>query len=101
MKVVFTEQSLISLQEAFDFLLEQRHLSSEKAHQFIDHILDRTNELEQYPELGQIEDFLSHLKMGHRRIIEGHIKIIYRIEKETIYITDFFDSRQDPNKMKA
>lgn len=37
----------------------------------------------------------------HRRIIEGHYKIIYRVEGQAIYITDIFDSRQDPNKMKG
>ena len=44
---------------------------------------------------------LKDLKEGHRRIIEGHFKIIYKIEKETVYITDFFDSRQSPEKMKG
>jgi len=39
--------------------------------------------------------------MNHRRAIEGHFKIIYRVEGETIYVTDFFDSRQDPAKMKG
>jgi len=32
---------------------------------------------------------LAKLQKGHRRIIEGNFKIIYRIEDEVIYITDF------------
>ena len=45
--------------------------------------------------------FLEHLGLGHRPIIEGHFKIIYKVEGEYIYITDIFDSRQDPDKMKG
>lgn len=101
MKVVFTEQSLISLQETVDFLNQQIHLSKEKVQQIIEQILKRTEELENFPEAGQLEDLLSHLNMGHRRLIEGHVKIIYRVEGKFVYITDFFDSRQDPKKMKA
>ena len=31
----------------------------------------------------------------------GYFKIIYKVEKGAVYITDFFDSRQDPEKMKG
>ena len=31
----------------------------------------------------------------------SHYKIIYRVIGETIYITDIFDSGQDPDKMKG
>jgi len=41
------------------------------------------------------------LKEGHRRIIEGHFKIVYKIERDIIYITDFFDTRQDTGKIKG
>ena len=60
-----------------------------------DSILDRTEALNTLPYSGQIELTLEHLNLGHRRIIEGHCKIIYRVNEElqVIYITDFFDSR--------
>lgn len=45
--------------------------------------------------------FLEHLGLGHRRLIESHYKIIYRVVGEYIYVTDIFDSRQDPEKMKG
>jgi hypothetical protein len=51
--------------------------------------------------MGQKEKYLEHLGQSHRRIIEGHYKIIYRIEEEVIYITDIFDTRQDRTKMKG
>ena len=64
-------------------------------------ILDKTDSLPENPWKGQQEEYLSHLGKGHRRIIEGHYKIIYRVEGQAIYITDIFDSRQDPDKMKG
>ena len=38
---------------------------------------------------------------GHSAIVpnQNH-NIVYRIEKNTIFITDIFDSRQDPAKQK-
>jgi len=42
-----------------------------------------------------------NLGWHYRRLVEGHYKIIYRIEDEYIYITDIFDSCQDPDKMKG
>jgi plasmid stabilization system protein ParE len=51
------------------------------------------------PNTGQREEYLEHLGQSHRRVIEGNYKIIYRQEGETIFITDIFDSRQDPAKL--
>lgn len=51
--------------------------------------------------MGQKEEYLEHMGQSHRRIIEGYYKIIYRVEGETIYVTDIFDTRQDPARMKS
>ena len=48
-----------------------------------------------------MEEYLRHLNLGHRRIVTDHYKIIYRIEDQVIYITDIFDTRQNPGKMKG
>ena len=53
------------------------------------------------PLQGQEEPLLEHLRLEHRRLVVSHYKIIYRVEEECIYITDIFDSRQDPDKMKG
>jgi mRNA-degrading endonuclease RelE of RelBE toxin-antitoxin system len=53
------------------------------------------------PFIGQQEEYLAHLNKGHRRLIEGNYKIIYRVQDDVIYVTDIFDSRQDPAKMKS
>jgi len=90
---------LISLEEALEFIAPK--ISYEKLIEIRDEILDTVDTLLENPRKGQEEPFLAHLELGHRRIIEGHYKIIYRIIDEYIYITDIFDSRQDPEKMKA
>lgn len=101
MKVVYTDQSLISLEEALNFLIETKRLEHGKIIFIKDILFDRAESLRNHPHKAQLEENLQHLKEGHRRLIEGHFKIIYKVEGDTIYVTDFFDSRQDPVKMKA
>lgn len=99
MKLIYTEQSLVSLEETLAFIAQK--VSPEKLIEIRDRILDKSDTLLQQPLLGQKEPLLEHLGLGHRRIVEGHCKIIYKVVGEYIYITDIFDSRQDPDKMKG
>jgi toxin ParE1/3/4 len=99
MKIYFTEQSLASLQESLEFVSEK--ISAEKLQQIRNKILNATDVLLKNPKLGQPEEYLTHLNLGHRRVIEGHYKIIYRVKGQSIYITDIFDTRQDPKKIKS
>ncbi len=99
MKLVYTEQALVSLEETLEFYSTK--VSFEKLIQIRDQILDKADTLIKHPFSGRKEPYLEHLGLGHRRIIEGHCKIIYRVEGEYIYVTDIFDSRQDPDKMKG
>jgi len=98
-KLVYTDKAIESLQEVLEFLSPKVNL--EKLTQIRDEILDKADTLMKHPYLGQEEEYLEHLQMGHRRLVQSHYKIIYRIEGNTIYITDIFDSRQDPAKMKG
>jgi toxin ParE1/3/4 len=99
MKLFYTEQAVKSLQECLDFFPPE--VSLEKRLQIRDGILAKADKLLSKPRMGQKEEYLDHLGQSHRRIIVGHYKIIYRIEGEIIYITDIFDTRQDPSKMKG
>ncbi len=99
MKLVYTEQSLLSLEEALEFTAP--NVSYEKLIAIRDQILDTADSLLSQPLKRQTEPFLEHLDLGHRRLVEGHYKIIYRVVGECIYIIDIFDSRQDPDKMKG
>jgi plasmid stabilization system protein ParE len=81
--------------------LNQQDIPLSKIHEIITKLLNKTDSLGKNPFLGQKEEYLEHLDKDHRRLIEGHFKIIYRIEDDKIYVTDFFDTRQDPNNMKG
>lgn len=50
--------------------------------------------------IGAVEETLIELKQGHRYLVDGNYKIIYRQIDNKIYITDIFDCRQNPSKMK-
>lgn len=54
-----------------------------------------------HPGAGQVEEYLSAFGKEHRRWIVGDVKVIYRLGPDVLYVTDFFDSRQDPKKMKG
>jgi len=101
MKVIFTDQSLESLEDSVQFLLKEQTLPIEQVSKIIAQILENTNRLAITPLIGQREEYLDHLELDHRRIVVGHFKIIYRVESGIVYITDFFDTRQDPAKMKG
>lgn len=62
-------------------------------------IFTATNQLKRHPYSGQIEINLEELKEGHRYLVTGNYKIIYKEIKEGILITDVFDTRQDPVKI--
>ena len=99
MRLVYTEQALVSLEETLEFIATK--VSHEKLIEIRDRILDKADTLLLQPLKGQKEPFLEHLGFGHRRLVESHYKIIYRVVGEYIYVTDIFDSRQDPDKMKG
>lgn len=83
------------------FLLGDQNFSSEKVLGIRRLLLDRADSLAVNPYVGQYEEYLEHLEQGHRRLVEGSFKIIYRIEEEDVYITDVFDTRQSPSKMRG
>ena len=53
------------------------------------------------PLAGALESELEHLGAGHRRVIVGPFKIIYRLTANAVYVTDIFDTRRDPKRMKG
>jgi len=96
-KVVWSARSLKDLDRAHDLLIEK---SLKAANQTVESVLERVTQLEQFPESGAVEPSLSHRKKEHRYLVSGHHKIIYRIEKQTVFIVRVFDTRQNPQKLK-
>lgn len=82
MKLVYTEQSLESLQEALSFIALK--ITHKKLLEIRDRLLNAADTLLEQPLKGQREPFLEHLGLEHRRLVAGHYKIIYRVEGEYI-----------------
>jgi plasmid stabilization system protein ParE len=64
-------------------------------------VVKKAKLLRDNPQLGKEEKYLKDLGLGHRSlVIDKLYKLIYRISKSIIYITDIFDTRQDPDEMR-
>ena len=63
-------------------------------------IFDGTKPLIKQPLIGAIEENLIELGQEHRYVVVGNYKIIYRLIHDNVYITEIFDCRQNPQKMK-
>jgi len=101
MKVIYTDQAHDSLDDLSRFLLEGQGWTLEKLLELRTTILDKADSLKTTYNHYQQKEYLEHLGKNHKRAIEGYFKIIYRVEEKLIYVTDFFDTRQDPEKMKG
>lgn len=99
MKVKITDPAKDQLRRIYHY--HRRSGNGKKGRQIRKNVLEKARLLKDFPEMGQEEDNLKHLGLGHRYIpIKPFYKIIYLIIKPIIYITDIFDTRQDPDKMK-
>jgi len=99
MKVIITERSLYRLEDTLMFYIEDLGVPKEKVLEIKNKLLLKAKSLAISPYKGQYEPYLKKLKKGHRRLIEGNFKIIYRLDNEIVYVTDFFDSRKSPSSM--
>jgi toxin ParE1/3/4 len=97
MRLVITEPAKHRLREIHDYY--KTFVSKKIADKIKLGIIQKLKTLKDNPHIGQSEEHLEHLHLNHRRMVEGNYKIIYRIEKETIFVTDIFDARQNPDKI--
>ena len=97
MKVFWTKFALAELHNIYDYY--KINVSVLIANNIKNSILLSTRQLELQPLSGTPEVLLQHLNQGHRYIIRGNYKIIYRIQSKRIYVTDVFDTRQNPVKV--
>jgi toxin ParE1/3/4 len=99
-KVRYTPQSVRSLNELIHFYSQK--LPYDKVLKIQEHIVLKINTLEVNPFRDQVEFLLANIEKGHRRlVVSKYIKVIYLIRDDVIIITDIFDTRRDPNKMKT
>jgi toxin ParE1/3/4 len=97
-KVKWTSFAVIQLRTIYQYYKDSADTTV--ARRIKQHIISRANILKAHPQAGQIEETLAVLKQGHRYLVEGHVKLVYKKTGNTVYITDVFDTRQNPVKLK-
>lgn len=101
MRVIITDEAQQRLEKELNFLIQVRQVPESKALSLGKKLLRKAVSLSKQPNRGQEEPYLKTLNQGHKRLIEGDFKIIYLIEKDTVYVTNFFNTRRDPAAMKG
>ncbi|MCG8699965.1 MAG: hypothetical protein MI922_18060, partial [Bacteroidales bacterium] len=88
-KIYNFNTELIGEDEAFELVL--RILAK------VDFLTDK-----KFVKMGATDEELKHLKRQYKKLIEGYIKVTYRIstQKPMVYINRVFDTRQHPAKNK-
>ncbi len=97
MTVLYTAWAKQQLREIYTFYKEVGN--SKKGRKIRVAVNKKVLQLKDFPLLGREEELLSSLGQGHRYLVEGQYKIIYRIIESTVYVTDIFDTRRNPNQI--
>jgi hypothetical protein len=67
-KIIYTVQSYESLHESLRFLIENQGMPLEKVLKLRTKLLDKADKLTSHPQIGQLEEYLEHLNVSHRRV---------------------------------
>ncbi len=101
-EIVWTSRAVDDLENIYHFYTQL--IGEQKAFDLIMLIVDRVDRLsdERFVKIGAKDKEFDHLKRDYRKLIEGEIKITYRLSrsKPIVYINRIFDTRQNPSKNK-
>jgi len=100
LKIYWTDFAKSQLKEVYFYYRENATLNV--ATRLVEKLIKETRKLQTQPEIGQKEILLEDRKEGFRYLVCKNYKIIYWFNgnKNRIEITDIFDTRQNPIKMK-
>lgn len=99
-EIIWSEFAENQLDEIYDYY--QKKASPRIAKKLIKEIINEPNKLINSPLIGQEEEFLKQRKIQYRYLVFKNYKLIYSVDIENGYIkiTDVFDTRQNPQKIK-
>jgi plasmid stabilization system protein ParE len=100
MRLIITDQASQSLENLVLFYVEERKIPKTKVNLLLSELLQRTRSLTEQPYIGQYEPFLEHLNKGYRRLLVRNVKIIYRVEADSVFVLDYFETHRDPETMQ-
>jgi plasmid stabilization system protein ParE len=98
MKLAWSEQAKRDIQDIVDYYRPVAGIAVTQ--KIVRKIHIGAHALVANPRGGQREWLLEDNPREYRRIIVDNNKIIYYIERETIYITSVFDCRRDPAQLR-
>ncbi|MBK8227591.1 MAG: hypothetical protein IPK70_10505 [Flavobacteriales bacterium] len=75
--------------------------SDDKVEARIDELLSELLWLSEWPGAGAVEVLLEHRGRQYRRWVVGKVKVVYYIKGDELRVSDFFDARQHPRRMKG
>ncbi len=96
--IFWTPFALKALNEVADYI-EKESKSKNIAYKYINKLINRVDQLEDFSESGVKEPLLEHLNTNSRFLVEGSYKIIYQYQNHQIIITDVFHVKQNPIKI--
>jgi plasmid stabilization system protein ParE len=99
MRLVYTGPVRNRIAEIRNFIASGS--SIERADKVIAGLLDQADTLKDHPLRGAPEALLAKKGKGHRGLRVGRYKIIYYSSGDEIWITDFFDTKQHPSRMRG
>ncbi|MFN8351011.1 MAG: hypothetical protein U0U25_06065 [Flavobacteriales bacterium] len=74
--------------------------ADEKVEARVDELLAEVLWLSEWPGAGAQEVLLKRRGRQYRRWVVGRVKIVYYIVGDELRVSDFFDARQDPRRLK-
>ena len=96
-RIKWTAFAAKELDAIFNYIANESQ-SNKIASDFINSVFQRTEQLKIMPLSGQFEPYLKEHSV--RYIIAGNYKIQYTYRNNTIFITDIFHTKRNPDKMK-
>ena len=97
--VIWSDSAIEELHDIYDYFSQKA--GKKIADKISNAIVDLTIMLEESPQMGQVEELLSHLNKETRYLISGNYKVVYLVDGNFITIATVFDCRQDPHKLQS
>ncbi|MCK9639903.1 MAG: type II toxin-antitoxin system RelE/ParE family toxin [Prolixibacteraceae bacterium] len=97
-KVLWSDTSLIQLQEIFDY--HNLRASVSVARKIVKGLVEKSLLIETNPLIGIREPLLAGRSFEYRFFIENNYKIIYRFDENIVRIISIFDCRKNPQKLE-
>jgi plasmid stabilization system protein ParE len=92
-EVIWTKKA----QKEFDAMLTylERKASEKAAENFYNTVGEKLTRLEKYPESGRLVEIQRQVRVVN---LDKYRQMVYRIKGKSLYISHFFDTRQNPDK---